>query len=280
MMKKRQLKFRNSSIRNILVCSFILYMPMSFTAPLSANINLPTNTLQTAKTDVNIDKPKVNPLSKVIPAYKATYTVFHKSDAVGKAVRELEYLDNEKVVYRYNTSVKWFIFSQKREEFSYINTKNLTALRPLSYQYTRSGTGKDKKYHWRFDAEKSKGYDLGRDRVIPLDFTGALQDKLSYHLQHRVNLIADATKASYSYPVVNTSGHMSDHIYVFDGKEELILPYGTFKTIRLKREIKAKERITYAWFAPDLNYLMVKLYQTKEGSEQFEAQLSDVTLNN
>jgi len=35
-----------------------------------------------------------------------------------------------------------------------------------------------------------------------------------------------------------------------------------------------KKRITYAWFAPELNYLLVKLYQTKAGVEQFEAQLS------
>ncbi|MGB0936620.1 MAG: DUF3108 domain-containing protein [Colwellia sp.] len=271
-------------MRNLLACSFFLYMPASFTAPfsttLTADSSLPKKTLQNIATEENIDQAKVNPLSKVIPAYKATYTVFHKSDPVGKAVRELEYLDNANVVYRYNTSVKWFIFSQKRDESSNINTKNFAALIPLSYQYTRSGTGKDKKYHWRFDAQNSKGYDLGRDRVVTLDFTGALQDKLSYHLQHRLNLISDATKQSYSYPVVNTSGNISNHVYVFDGKEELTLPYGTFKTIRLKREVKEKERTTYAWFAPELNYLMVKLYQIKEGSEQFEAQLSDVSLNN
>ena len=53
-----------------------------------------------------------------------------------------------------------------------------------------------------------------------------------------------------------------------------MLPYGLIKTIRLKREVIEKKRITYAWFAPELNYLLVKLYQTKAGVEQFEAQLT------
>jgi len=55
-----------------------------------------------------------------------------------------------------------------------------------------------------------------------------------------------------------------------------MLPYGLVKTIRLKREIIEKERITYAWFSPELDYLLVKLYQIKAGAEQFEAQLKSV----
>jgi predicted homoserine dehydrogenase-like protein len=52
-----------------------------------------------------------------------------------------------------------------------------------------------------------------------------------------------------------------------------MLPYGLIKTIKLKREIKEKKRVTYAWFAPELDYLLVRLYQVKKGTEQFEAQL-------
>jgi hypothetical protein len=79
--------------------------------------------------------------------------------------------------------------------------------------------------------------------------------------------------------VINTAGSIKDYIYEYDGEEELILPYGLVKTVRFKREIKDKERITYAWFAPEFDYLLVKLYQTKAGNEQFEAQLSGYTLN-
>ena len=40
--------------------------------------------------------------------------------------------------------------------------------------------------------------------------------------------------------------------------------------------MKEKERVTYAWFAPELDYLLVKLYQMKGGTEQFEEQLSSL----
>ncbi len=219
-----------------------------------------------------------NPLEKLIPAFSAKYSVLHKSDPVGTALRELSYQTDGTVNYHYQTKVKWLIFSQTRSETSIV-TVNENKVTPMHYSYSREGTGKDKYYEWRYNAKENTAQDLGRKRdIAPLDFSNNLQDKLSYHLQHRLNLIADASKKSYLYPVVSTSGSVKDYIYQFDGEEELILPYGMVKTIRFKREVKAKERITYAWFAPELNYLLVKLYQVKAGTEQFEAQLSSLTI--
>ena len=110
------------------------------------------------------------------------------------------------------------------------------------------------------------------------NFTDGLLDKLSYHLQNRIDLINNPNQKRFVYPVISTKGSVKNYEYLYDGEEELILPYGLVKTIRLKREITEKKRVTYAWFAPDLNYLLVKLYQVKAGAEQFEAQLSSLTL--
>jgi hypothetical protein len=78
------------------------------------------------------------------------------------------------------------------------------------------------------------------------------------------------------YPVIGSKGTIKNYEYQYDGAEELILPYGLVNTIRLKREVNEKKRVTYAWFAPELNYLLVKIYQIKSGAEQFEAQLSEL----
>ncbi len=212
-----------------------------------------------------------------LPAFSAQYTVLHKSDPVGTAVRKLSYQADGSVNYHYKTQVKWLVFSQTRSETS-ILTINKNQVTPQHYTYTREGTGKDKRYEWRYNAVENKAEDIERKRSHNIDFSNNLQDKLSYHLQHRLNLIADAKQKSYIYSVINTSGTIKDYTYQYDGEEELILPYGLVKTIRFKREIKEKERITYAWFAPELNYLLVKLYQTKAGNEQFEAQLSSLTI--
>ena len=214
---------------------------------------------------------------KALPAFTAQYTVLHKSDPVGTAVRQLSYQKDGSINYHYKTKVKWLIFSQTRTETSILSIKK-NQVTPQHFTYTREGTGRDKSYEWRFNAKENSGQNIGKkQKVVPLDFSKNLQDPLSYHLQHRLNLINDATQKEYSYTVIRTSGSLGDYIYQYDGEEELILPYGLIKTIRFKREVKEKKRITYAWFAPELDYLLVKLYQIKDGNEQFEAQLTNLT---
>lgn len=223
------------------------------------------------------NKPKVTNESSenkiVIPDFNAEYTVLRKSDPVGTAVRNLSHQKDGSIKYFYKTYVEWLIFSQTRSETSILNIDN-NKVTPLHYTNSREGTGKDKYYQWSYDHANSKATDIKNKRDHSVDFSNNLQDKLSYHLQHRLNLIKDATQSKYTYSVINTSGSIKDYTYEYDGEEQLILPYGLVKTIRFKREILAKERITYAWFAPELDYLLVKLYQIKGGNEQFEAQLS------
>lgn len=213
-----------------------------------------------------------------LPAFSAQYTVLHKSDPVGTAIRQLSYQADGNANYHYETSVKWLVFSQTRRETSILAIDNNNKVTPQHYTYTREGTGKDKRYEWRYNAAENQAKDIERKREHNVDFSNNLQDKLSYHLQHRLNLMADAKQKEYIYSVINTSGTIKNYAYQYDGEEELILPYGLVNTIRFKREIKEKERITYAWFAPELNYLLVKLYQIKAGNEQFEAQLSNLTI--
>ena len=226
-----------------------------------------------------------NPL--VVKPFTASYSVIHKSDPVGKATRTLKKFANGNFEYSYNNNIKWLIFSDKRRETSILSVDN-NKVTPLSYIYTRKGTGRDKSYHWSYDHNKSTAKNIKNDRTISIDFSDGLQDKLSYHLQHRLNLIQAYNtldtanmdkKNSFSYPVINTSGAIKNYVYQYDGEDEIILPYGLVKTIRFKRELVEKKRITYAWFAPELNFLLVKLYQVKAGVEQFEAQLTSLTID-
>jgi hypothetical protein len=215
--------------------------------------------------------------SALIPAFTATYTILHKSDPVGTGVRRLSYLDDGTISYSYKTDLEWFIFSDMREEVSILRLNN-NIVTPIHYNYIREGTGKDKSYEWQFDAINNSGKNIKKNRTFELDFSKPLQDTLSYHLQHRITMIHNPNEKSYIYPVVKLSGTIKDYEYKYDGEEELMLPYGLVKAIRLKRESSSKKkRITYAWFAPELNYLLVKLYQTKGGTEQFEAQLNSLS---
>lgn len=248
----------------LLIC---LLLPLST----SAN-NLPS------KNKVDDNKPVT-----AIPAFSATYTLLHKSDPVGTARRELAYIDNivgssagsQSAIYHYETDIKWLIFSDKRAETSTLSLKD-GKVTPHHYRYDREGTGRDKSYEWHYNLAEKTAKNLKKEKTVSLAVTDGLQDKLSYHLQNRLDLLNNPKQQRFTYSVINTSGSIKDYTYQYDGEEELILPYGLVKTIRLKREVIEKKRITYAWFAPELDYLLVKLYQVKAGAEQFEAQLLSI----
>jgi len=237
---------------------------------------------------LSLAKSAENSPTLLVKPFTAKYSVIHKSDPVGTATRKLKVLENGTIEYSYHNYIEWLIFSDDRQETS-ILTLNQDKVVPLSYQYKREGTGRDKFYHWSYDSKNATAHNIKEDRTIDVDFSNNLQDKLSYHLQHRINLInsyqaakdnkvaAFNKQSTFSYPVISTSGSIKNYIYQYDGEEELILPYGLIKTVKFKREIIEKKRVTYAWFAPELDFLLVKLYQVKGGVEQFEAQLTTLT---
>lgn len=223
-----------------------------------------------------LETEKNNPI--VIKPFTAEYSIIRKSDPVGKAVRKLQYIDKKTAKYSYQTNIKWLIFSDSRKESSTI-TLNNNHVTPMHYQYNREGTGRDKAYEWQYDIAQNSATNVKKKQKIKINFPENIQDKLSYHFQHRLNLKANPKQRHFVYPVISTSGSIKNYVYQYDGEEELMLPYGAIKAIRLKREVIEKKRVTYAWFAPELDYLLVKLYQSKSGVEQFEAQLNTLTID-
>lgn len=211
----------------------------------------------------------------IIAPFKAEYSIIHKSKEVGKGIRQLEKLADNTYSYSYETDIEWLIFDDKRTEKSIVKLSNNIVI-PTHYTYSREGTGRDKYYEWTYDITNNSAKNLKKDKRITIEFPDNIQDSLSYHLQHRLNLIQNPKKKHFVYPVIKSSGSTRNYVYEYDGEEEIMLPYGLVSTIKLKREIAEKKRITYAWFAPELNYLLVKLYQVKNGVEQFEAQLTSI----
>jgi len=215
------------------------------------------------------------PPSPLIKPFEATYSILHKHKKVGEGQRKLQYLPNNQAQYSYHTDIKWMIFSDTREETSVVEL-NGNKVKPTHYDYSREGTGRDKAYEWAYDIANNSATNVKSKLEKTVNYPVNVQDKLSYHLQHRLSMIENPEQELYVYPVIGTSGSIKNYVYQYDGEEEIVLPYGLVKTVRLKREVLEKERVTYAWFAPELNYLLVKLFQVKGGVEQFEAQLKSV----
>jgi hypothetical protein len=246
--------------------AFILVFQISLFSINIAQANNPANSLPPSLT------------KQVIKPFTAEYTILRKSKPVGTGIRKLSYLDDHQVKYSYTTNIEWLIFNDVRSETSVFDL-NHNQVVPKNYLFTREGTGKDKHYEWQYDIDNNVATDVKNSKNIAIDFPTHIQDSLSYHLQQRLDLIKKPKQKHFVYPVIRNSGAIKNYVYQYDGEEELLLPYGLVKAIRLKREVIEKKRITYVWFAPELNYLLVKLYQVKGGVQQFEAQLSTLDVS-
>ena len=131
------------------------------------------------------------PPELIIAPFTAQYCILHKSDPVGSATRQLSYLKNGLARYSYHTEIEWLIFSDQRSETSVVHMSK-EKVTPTHYIYKREGTGRDKYYEWQYDAKNNQALNLKDNpegKKITVDFSQSLQDKFSYHLQHRLNLI-------------------------------------------------------------------------------------------
>lgn len=86
------------------------------------------------------------------------------------------------------------------------------------------------------------------------------QDKLSYELQLRQDLLNN--KKSFSYPVAD-GGKIKYYQFKLIGNEIITTPLGTFNTIKIIRlPTPDKESVTL-WIAKQLNYQIVQIDQNK-----------------
>ena len=206
--------------------------------------------------------------------FTANYNIVHDGDNVGKAVRTLKNLADGSIEFNYKTDIEWMIFSDHRRE---ITTNKIVdgKVLPLTYRSDREGTGKDKFYRWTFDHANKTAYNVKKkNKPMKGEWVDGLQSKLSYHLQSRLNLINGVKE--FKFNALSTSGGVRTYNYEYIGKESLMLPYGNIDAIKLKRKKPDSKQVTYAWFAPELNYLMVKLHQIESDFQQFQAVLVSV----
>lgn len=207
-----------------------------------------------------------------IDDFTAEYNIVHDGDIVGKAVRILTNLPDGSIEFSYKTDIEWLIFSDHRKEFTTNKIVDGNVI-PLSYKSDREGTGKDKYYHWSFDAEAKTATNLKKKspEAKAIDWPEGLQSKLSYHLQSRFNLING--RKSFDFDVISTKGRIGNYTYKYLGEENIMTPFGNLDTVKLQRKKPGKDQITTVWFARDLNYLMVRLHQIESDFKQVHAEL-------
>lgn len=146
---------------------------------------------------------------------------------------------------------------------------------PIQYTYKRSGIGKNREQALRFDWTKNEVVNTKNDVHLALDASKKIQDSLSYQLQLRQDLMAG--KKNLSYLITNGKKN-KEYKFEIVGDEILDTPLGKVTTVKIKRIQTNDERETYAWFAKDFQYLLVRLQQEENGSA-YTIYISKASLN-
>lgn len=202
--------------------------------------------------------------------FEASYNVLRSGKKHGEAKRYLKHTE-QGYELGYSSDISWLIFEDKRTEQSFFTIKD-NRIHPNRYVMQRSGSGPNRYYELNLNwttkelrVEKAK-------KLKSVQWNEQWLDPLSYHNQLTLDL--KSGKTEFVYQVLNRHGEERKYSYKVAGEEWLSLPYGKVKTIRIERAGTGADKEVLAWVAPELDYLLVRLWQAEDKVEQFDIQLA------
>lgn len=233
-------------------------------------VDSPATTVVTEAT-TEIAQPQAS-----LAPFSARYIAYRNGSDIGHAVMSLEKTDaGYKLFYKSDVSI--FFLSDRRAETSLFDVVEGQFV-PQKYQYKREGTGPDKSLSLTFnDKDQSVVIKSGRKDPATINWQGEWDNQLyRFDLQRQLKL----NNQDISYNLINYRGQLKTYGFEIAGEEVLELPFGKLNTIKVKTIRSSNKRVTWSWFAPDLNYQLVRLQQFKDGDEQGDIQLSEYKLLN
>lgn len=150
---------------------------------------------------------------------------------------------------------------------------------PLRYRYRLSGfLIKDRKQSIDFDWKKGIATGKYRGEPFSLKLEEGTLDPLGFQLQLRHDI--SAGKQDMTYRIIDGGDYDSDRFAVLDN-ESLDTSAGSTSTVKAKKVRDAdSKRKTLMWFAPDKNFLLVRLLQVEPDGSKYELRLKQADLEN
>ena len=199
--------------------------------------------------------------------FSAEYVAFRSGTDVGSAKLSLESTTNNQFKLHYESKVSRFFLSDKRFETTLFATDD-NQLFPITYNYKRTGTGLNKYLALRFNRDT---HTIVIDDEKEIKWQGEFDNQL-FRIDIPRKLALGETRFEYDF--INYRGEKRQYILEVIATDNLSLPYGQLSAFKVKVDRSSGPRVTYAWFAPSLNYNLVRLQQFKDDKEQGDMQLS------
>ena len=203
--------------------------------------------------------------------YRAVYS--NKVDATisisGEAIRELKQRDDG----TWELSVEASAMMAKISESTHVTLRD-NQLLPLRYDYHRRILTRNRNAQLRFDWDAGHVTTDIEDKPWRMSIEPGVHDKLSYQLQMPADIAAGQTALSYQ---VADGGHIQTYRFKVMGEDLVDTPAGQFNAIRVERDRgEGSDRETLIWFAPELDYIIVRLEQIEPKGDRFTLLLKQV----
>lgn len=232
---------------------------------------------QTAAPSSPVQPHTVSNTAQVAPLlrpFTARYEVFRSGDKHGEADRHLAQLADGYEL-GFTSDITYLIYQDKRIETSQFKVEN-GQVHPLSYQMNIEKTGPDKFYKVTFDRQNQQIRVGKKQDLKPLPWNENWLDTNSFHAQLVLDL--KAGKKDFVYQVLNRDGNPREYKYKVVAEELLSLPFGQVKALRIERYGQTADRQVHAWVAPELDFMLVRLWQAEDNVELFDVQLKSYQL--
>lgn len=229
----------------------------------------------TSATEVSNDTVKH---SETIKPFVAVYDMYRQGDRLGQGERRLERQANNQYSLSLESELKWLIFSDRRKETSVFSVQDEQVV-PSSYQFNRSGTGSDDEINILFNKDNSLVINpKARKDAAPETWQLGWQDEMSLHAQIQLDLING--KKLFDYTVVTNNGKLRDYNFEVIGEELISTGFGRFKAVKIARIYDDKKFYAqHAWFIPELNFTLARLWRMKKGVEQYDLVINSYTVS-
>jgi len=204
--------------------------------------------------------------------FSANYTADFKMPFNGSAVRELKQ-NGDTWHFKFEASLMMVSISEKS---SFKSKQN--QLVSSNYSYVRSGMGKkgNKNISQTFIFGEKVNIKQG-DNSFSLNITPQVLDKNTYQLALQQDLAAG--KNEFSYEVLDVD-KVETYNFKVVGTEEIKTKAGKFNAVKVARiREENSKRQTILWFAPNLDFLLIKLEQIEKDGKSYQIVLKNGELD-
>jgi hypothetical protein len=152
-------------------------------------------------------------------------------------------------------------------------------IKPHHYRYQRKVLGNTRNVEVAFDwpNQKVKNTAEGSDWVMDIEPDTLDKQSVQLRLQLDVAAFPAAEGTTYAYQVAD-GGHLKIYEFIADGEDLIETPLGTYKSLRIKRDRgEDADRETWIWFAPELDYSIVRIVQKETDGKRYQLDLTQLT---